>query len=212
MCDILHCVAIVFGNEEDPWDALQIRGGQADVCSGKFEIECYPELACYIIGLFSNGCKVAVTMRESLSARQNNGVAMICDAADRGYVFLLGLHIFSALFAIDTAGRCSPTHRCSSLFTPARDTVNTMHRDKEEITENKTDLASSETNTYQKGIICSEHAAPSQSNLMQYTIAAVEGRWPVVLAVQFGFGDILTAIDISVIVGTTSGKNSDFIA
>ncbi|MDY7027111.1 MAG: sugar kinase [Spirochaetota bacterium] len=82
MRELLPYVDIVIGNEEDAWDILRIRAGKTDVDTGKLEIDRYPDVARQIIEQFPNVSKVAVTLRESLSASHNNWGAMLYDGAD----------------------------------------------------------------------------------------------------------------------------------
>ncbi|MBI9107461.1 MAG: sugar kinase [Spirochaetales bacterium] len=78
---MLPYVDVVVGNEEDAWDILQIKAGDTDVHSGKLEIKRYPDVARQIISQFPNVSRVAITLRESLSASHNNWGAMLFDAA-----------------------------------------------------------------------------------------------------------------------------------
>ncbi len=77
---ILEYVDVVIGNEEDAWDMLQIRAGDTDVESGSLEIDRYPDVAKKIIEQFPHISKVAITLRESLSASHNRWGAMLYDA------------------------------------------------------------------------------------------------------------------------------------
>ena len=79
MRGILPFVDVVIGNEEDAWDILQIKAGETDVHSGKLEIDRYPDVARQIISQFPDVQKVAITLRESLSASHNNWGAMLYD-------------------------------------------------------------------------------------------------------------------------------------
>ncbi len=84
---ILQYVDVVIGNEEDAWDMLQIRAGDTDVESGSLEIERYPDVAKKIVEQFPHIAKVAITLRESLSASHNRWGAMLYDAKKRGAYF-----------------------------------------------------------------------------------------------------------------------------
>ena len=79
MRGILPYVDVAVGNEEDAWDILQIKAGDTDVHSGRLEIDRYPDVAKKIIAQFPNVSKVAITLRESLSASHNNWGAMLYD-------------------------------------------------------------------------------------------------------------------------------------
>lgn len=80
MKSILPYVDVVIGNEEDCYDVLGIRAGDTDVESGKLDISRYPDVARQVVEQFPNVKKVAITLRESLSASHNNWGAMLYDA------------------------------------------------------------------------------------------------------------------------------------
>ncbi len=79
MRQILPYVDIVIGNEEDALDVLSIQAGQSDVESGKLDVGRYPQVARKIASQFSNVSKVAITLRQSISATHNNWGAMLYD-------------------------------------------------------------------------------------------------------------------------------------
>ena len=81
MRSILPFVDVVIGNEEDCHDVLGIRAGETDVHSGSLDTSRYPDVAKQVIEQFPNLSKVAITLRESLSATHNNWGAMLYDAA-----------------------------------------------------------------------------------------------------------------------------------
>jgi len=97
MKEILPYVDLVIGNEEDADDVLAIRAGATDVGAGKLDIDRYPEVAGKIIAAYPNVRRVAVTLRESVSASHNNWGAMLYDA-----------EIGSAFFAPLKDGRYAP--------------------------------------------------------------------------------------------------------
>lgn len=80
MRTILPFVDVVIGNEEDCHDVLGIQAGETDVHSGSLDISRYPEVARKVVEQFPNVSKVAITLRESLSASHNNWGAMLYDA------------------------------------------------------------------------------------------------------------------------------------
>lgn len=80
MREILQHVDVVIGNEEDASDVLQIRAGQSDVEAGQLDIQRYPQVARTIHEQFPRVSKVAITLRESISANHNNWGAMLYDA------------------------------------------------------------------------------------------------------------------------------------
>lgn len=80
MRGILPFVDVVVGNEEDCFDVLGIRAGTTDVHSGSLDRHRYPDVAKQVVEQFPNVSKVAITLRESLSATHNNWGAMLYDA------------------------------------------------------------------------------------------------------------------------------------
>jgi 2-dehydro-3-deoxygluconokinase len=87
MSEIIPYADLVIGNEEDADDVLGIRAGDTDVSAGNLEIERYPEVAAKIIEAFPNVSRVAVTLRESVSATHNNWGGMLYEAAGGRAVF-----------------------------------------------------------------------------------------------------------------------------
>lgn len=81
MRTILPYIDLVIANEEDCHDVLGIRAGETDVHSGKLDTSRYPDVARQLVQQFPNVSKVAITLRESLSASHNNWGAMLYDAA-----------------------------------------------------------------------------------------------------------------------------------
>lgn len=79
MLKILPFVDVVIGNEEDCHDVLGIQAGDTDVHSGSLDISRYPEVAKQVSKQFPNLSKVAITLRESISASHNNWGAMLYD-------------------------------------------------------------------------------------------------------------------------------------
>ena len=79
MRGILPFVDVVIANEEDCHDVLGIQAGATDVDSGALETARYPDVARQVIAQFPNVSKVAITLRESLSATHNNWGAMLFD-------------------------------------------------------------------------------------------------------------------------------------
>jgi 2-dehydro-3-deoxygluconokinase len=79
MRELLPYVDVVIANEEDVSDVLDIHAGETDVYAGKLDIGKYPVVAKEIIKQFSNISKVAITLRESISATHNNWGATLFD-------------------------------------------------------------------------------------------------------------------------------------
>ncbi len=80
MRKILPFVDVVIANEEDCHDVLGIQAGDTDVHSGALDTSRYPDVARQVVQQFPNISKVAITLRESLSASHNNWGAMLYDA------------------------------------------------------------------------------------------------------------------------------------
>lgn len=82
MRKILAHVDVVIGNEEDAGEVLGIHARDTDVQSGRVAIDKYPEVARQVVAQFPHVRKVAITLRESISASHNNWGAMLYDAAE----------------------------------------------------------------------------------------------------------------------------------
>ena len=80
MRSILPYVDIVIANEEDAHDVLAISAENSDIESGKLDVEKYIDVAKEIVNQFPNVKKVAITLRESISATHNNWGAMLYDS------------------------------------------------------------------------------------------------------------------------------------
>ncbi len=78
---ILPYIDIVIANEEDAHDVLGISAENADIEGGKLDVEKYIDVAKEISRQFPNVKKVAITLRESLSATHNNWGALLYDVA-----------------------------------------------------------------------------------------------------------------------------------
>ncbi|MCG8451907.1 MAG: sugar kinase [Spirochaetales bacterium] len=81
MGKILHHVDVVIGNEEDASDVLDIYPQGTDVEQGQLSAEAYISVAQQIGMRFPKLRQVAITLRESLSATQNNWGAMLYSCA-----------------------------------------------------------------------------------------------------------------------------------
>jgi len=78
---ILPFVDVIIANEEDAADVLQIHAKDTDVHSGKVAHDRYPDVARQIAAQFPNASRIAITLRESISASHNNWGAMLYDVA-----------------------------------------------------------------------------------------------------------------------------------
>lgn len=87
MSQVLEFVDLVIGNEEDAHDVLGIKAEGTDVVKGQINSAAYEQVAREIIRQFPSASRVAITLRESISADHNNWGAMLFDkATDRPYL------------------------------------------------------------------------------------------------------------------------------
>lgn len=80
MAQILPYVDLVIANEEDAADVLDIRAEGTDVSHGRIDARAYEQVARKICKRFPSVSRVAITLRESISADHNNWGAMLFDA------------------------------------------------------------------------------------------------------------------------------------
>jgi 2-dehydro-3-deoxygluconokinase len=86
MRQILKYVDVVIANEQDCVDVLGIKAGDTDAEAGKLDSDRYPDVARQVVKQFGNVSKVAITLRESLSATHNNWGAMLyCADTDKAH-------------------------------------------------------------------------------------------------------------------------------
>jgi len=84
---ILPFVDVLIANEEDAADVLDIHAAETDVESGKLSVDQYPAVAREIAKQFPTISKIAITLRESLSASHNNWGAMLYDVGSNTVAF-----------------------------------------------------------------------------------------------------------------------------
>ena len=87
MTRTLKHVDLVIANEEDAADVLGIHAAGADVAKGELEAAAYEHVAREIVRQFPNVSRVAITLRESLSADHNNWGGMLFDTASNSCYF-----------------------------------------------------------------------------------------------------------------------------
>ncbi len=86
MKEIVAYADILIGNEEDAQDVFGIKSEGSSVESGKINIAGYGEVARKLCAAFPKARKVAITLRESISADHNNWGGMLYDkAADKEF-------------------------------------------------------------------------------------------------------------------------------
>ena len=81
MSQVLGHVDLVIGNEEDAADVLDIHAEGTNVAQGKINAKAYEQVAREIVRRFPHVARVAITLRESISADHNNWGGMLFDAA-----------------------------------------------------------------------------------------------------------------------------------
>ena len=80
MGELVPYVDVLIANEEDSADVFGIHAEHTDINSGKLDVEGYKSVARQLVERFH--CeKVAITLRESLSASDNNWSGMLYDGA-----------------------------------------------------------------------------------------------------------------------------------
>lgn len=76
-------VDVVIANEEDADLALGIQAHGTDVEAGQIHLTAYEDVAQRVVKDFPNVSKVAITLRESISASHNNWGALLYDAVEK---------------------------------------------------------------------------------------------------------------------------------
>lgn len=87
MAEVLPLVDLVIGNEEDAADVLDIHPVGTDVAVGELNIAGYENVARQIVRKYDNVSRVAITLRESITADHNNWGAMLLDVAEDNVCF-----------------------------------------------------------------------------------------------------------------------------
>ena len=82
MSEIVALADVLVANEADASDVFGIEGGSTDVERGKLDTEGYRSVASQLTSRFPNLSKVAITLRESVSASYNRWGAMVYDAEE----------------------------------------------------------------------------------------------------------------------------------
>ncbi len=90
MGELMPYVDLCIANEEDAYDVFGIKAESTDVYAGKVNHEAYREVAKKLADRFGFK-KVAITLRGSISASDNNWAAMLYDGKD--YCFSRNYHI-----------------------------------------------------------------------------------------------------------------------
>lgn len=81
MSEVMQHVEVVIANEEDAEMVFGIKAGESNVEAGELDIAKYRNVAEQLMKRFPSVKKVAITLRESLSASDNNWSAVLLDGA-----------------------------------------------------------------------------------------------------------------------------------
>jgi 2-dehydro-3-deoxygluconokinase len=100
---LMPFVDICIANEEDAADVFGIHAKNTDVTSGSINREGYKEVAAALTARFGFK-RVAITLRESISANDNNWAAMYYDGADFFFSRKYAVHIVDRVGGGDSFG------------------------------------------------------------------------------------------------------------
>jgi 2-dehydro-3-deoxygluconokinase len=103
MGDLVSFVDVCIANEEDASDVFGIQAQNTDITSGALHYEGYKEVAKTLVDRFGFK-KVAITLRESISANDNNWAAMLYDGKDCCFSKKYPVHIVDRVGGGDSFG------------------------------------------------------------------------------------------------------------
>jgi 2-dehydro-3-deoxygluconokinase len=103
MGKLMEYVDICIANEEDAADVFGIKASGSDVTTGKISHDGYKEVAAALIKKF-NFKQVAITLRESISANDNNWGAMLYNGKDFYFSKKYAVHIVDRVGGGDSFG------------------------------------------------------------------------------------------------------------
>lgn len=103
MGELCKYVDVCIANEEDAADVFGIRAANTDVTKGAVSHEGYKDVAKQLAGRFGFS-KVAITLRESLSASDNNWAAMLYDGTEFYFSKKYAVHIVDRVGGGDSFG------------------------------------------------------------------------------------------------------------
>jgi 2-dehydro-3-deoxygluconokinase len=103
MATLMPYVDLCIANEEDAADVFNIHAQNTDVTSGRISHEGYKEVAKALIDRF-HFKKVAITLRESISANDNNWAAMYCCGGEFYFSKEYPVHIVDRVGGGDSFG------------------------------------------------------------------------------------------------------------
>ena len=103
MAKLCEYVDVCIANEEDAADVFGIKAKDTDVTSGTVNHEGYKDVAKQLADRF-HFSKVAITLRESISANDNNWSAMLYDGSDYYFSKKYKMHIVDRVGGGDSFG------------------------------------------------------------------------------------------------------------
>lgn len=103
MSKLMEYVDVVIGNEEDAEKVFGIKAGSTDVTSGQIDQEGYQQVARKLVERFGFE-KVAITLRESISASDNNWSALFYDGREFYRSRVYKVHIVDRVGGGDSFG------------------------------------------------------------------------------------------------------------
>lgn len=103
MGELCNYVDVCIANEEDAADVFGIKAADTDVITGTVNHEGYKDVAKQLADRFGFS-KVAITLRESLSANDNNWSAMLYDGSDYFFSKKYNMHIVDRVGGGDSFG------------------------------------------------------------------------------------------------------------
>jgi len=103
MGKLMPFVDLCIANEEDSADVFGIHAKNTDITSGSISHDGYKEVAKALIDRFGFK-KVAITLRESISANDNNWAAMYCQDGDFYFSRKYAMHIVDRVGGGDSFG------------------------------------------------------------------------------------------------------------
>lgn len=103
MGGLMEYVDVCIANEEDASDVFGIKADNTDINSGKLSHEGYKQVAKKLADIF-HFSKVAITLRESISANDNNWAAMLYDGTEFYFSKKYPVHIVDRVGGGDSFG------------------------------------------------------------------------------------------------------------
>jgi len=103
MGKLCNYVDICIANEEDASDVFGIKASDTDLTAGKVNHESYKEVALQLVNRFGFK-KVAITLRESINANDNNWAAMLYDGSNFNFSKNYPIHIVDRVGGGDSFG------------------------------------------------------------------------------------------------------------